>query len=131
MNDCIFCKIASKEIPVDLVYEDERIIAFLDMKPINPGHTLIVPREHVDHFFDMSLPVYQHVFDMAKKIAPKLKDAMGSARIGVLIEGLDVPHAHVHLIPINGGREIDHERARVATPEELKEIREKIKAALL
>ena len=130
MNDCIFCKIASKEIPVDLVYEDEHIVAFLDIKPINPGHTLIVPKEHVDHFFDMSSSVYQHVFDTVKKIAPILKDVMGTARTGLAIEGFGVAHAHIHLVPINHGNELNPERAKPATPEELEEMTKKIKKNL-
>ncbi len=130
MNDCIFCKIVAKEIPKDFLYEDEHSVAFLDMKPINPGHTLIVPKEHVDHFFDIPQPLYGHVFEAAKKIAPILKAVMGTARTGLAIEGFGVAHTHLHLVPINHGNELNPERAKPATPEELKEIGEKIKKAL-
>lgn len=127
MDDCIFCKIASKEIPADIFFEDEHSVAFLDIKPINPGHALIVPKMHVDHFFDLPQPIYQHLFDVAKRIAPTLKEAMGSARTGLAIEGFGVPHAHIHLVPINHGNELNPERAKTATAEELKEIGERIR----
>lgn len=127
MNDCIFCKIAAGEVPAEKVYEDDLFVAFLDRNPINPGHTLIIPKEHVDHFSDIPQPLYGQLFDLVKRIAPILKEVMGSARTGLAIEGFGVAHAHIHLVPINHGNELNPERARLATSEELREIGEKIR----
>src|SRR5688572_12187912 len=131
MDTCIFCKIASREIPADIFYEDEYSVAFLDIKPINPGHTLIVPKEHVDHFFDIPQPLYGQLFDTAKRLAPILKEVMGTARTGLAIEGFGVAHTHLHLVPINHGNELNPERAKPATSQELREIEERIKKSLL
>ncbi len=130
MNDCIFCKIASRQIPADIFYEDENSVAFLDIKPINPGHTLIVPKKHVDHFFDVPQPLYGQMFDVARLLAPILKEAMGTTRTGLAIEGFGIAHAHLHLVPINHGHELNPERAKPATPEELNKVRDEIKKRL-
>ncbi len=127
MDSCIFCKIARGEIDSVKIYEDEKFFAFLDMRPINPGHTLLVPKKHIDNIFDIEEPLYSELFQTAKKLSQPIKNAVKSLRIGISIEGFGVAHAHVHLVPINKGYELDPNRARPAKPEELNEIAEKIK----
>ena len=131
MNEnCIFCKIINKDIPADIIYEDKLFIIFPDRNPINPGHSLLVPKMHIDSVFDMPEPQYAEIFQLAKKIAPAIKDAMNSVRTGLVIEGFGVAHAHVHLIPIYSGNELDPNRAQEATPEQMKETAKKICASL-
>ena len=101
MSDCIFCKIAKGEIPSSKIWEDEDHLAFLDINPVNPGHTLIIPKNHVDSVFDMAENDYSKLFMAAKKLSSPLKNAMEAKRVGVIIEGFLVPHAHVHLVPLN------------------------------
>jgi histidine triad (HIT) family protein len=127
MEGCIFCKFIKGEVNAAKIYEDEKFFAFLDIRPLNPGHTLLIPKEHMDYVFDINEPLYSELFQTAKKLAKPIQNAVGSKRIGVSIEGFGVAHAHVHLIPINHGYEIDPNRAKSASPEELNEIAEKIK----
>jgi histidine triad (HIT) family protein len=130
MEDCIFCKIAKGEIDSAKVYEDEKFFAFLDVRPLNPGHTLLVPKKHADYIFELDESLYSELFKTAKKLAKPIRNAVKSKRIGVAIEGFGVPHAHIHLIPINNVNEIDPHRAKAATPEELNEVAEKIRNSL-
>ncbi|MEW6748903.1 MAG: HIT family protein [Candidatus Micrarchaeota archaeon] len=126
MDSCIFCKIANGGIPSSKIWEDERHIAFLDINPVNPGHTLIIPKKHVDSVFDMDEKAYSDLFLAAKRLSGPLKEAMAAKRIGVIIEGFLVPHAHIHLVPINSGSEL-YERAKKAAPEELSSVAERIR----
>lgn len=130
MADCIFCKIVSGDIPAEKVYEDDMFFAFLDIKPINPGHTLILPKQHVDQIFDVDDPLYGEIFRLAKRLSSPLKKVAASPRVGLVVEGFGVPHVHVHLIPIYKGNELNPERAKTATPEELKEMGDKLRAAM-
>jgi histidine triad (HIT) family protein len=127
MDDCIFCKISEGKIPSFKVYEDERFLAFLDINPVNPGHTLLIPKKHVDNLFDIEEPLYSELFKTAKKLSKPLTKAMGAKRVGVIVEGFLVHHAHIHLIPINRGNELDPGRARKAEPAELAAVAEKIR----
>jgi len=127
MDDCIFCKIAKGEIDCAKVYEDEKFFAFLDVRPLNPGHTLLIPKKHADYVFEIDEPLYSELFQTAKKLSKPIQNAAKSKRIGISIEGFGVPHAHVHLIPINNVNEIDPNRARKASPEELSSVAGKIK----
>jgi len=127
--DCIFCMIKDGKIPSEKVWEDERFIAFLDINPVNPGHTLIIPKKHEDYIFELDDAEYAALFKAAKTVAGPLKKATGAKRIGMLIEGFLVPHAHLHLIPINKGSEMSPGNYKKATPEELRAMGAKIKAA--
>ena len=127
MDGCIFCKIARGEIDAEKIYEDEKFFAFLDVKPVNPGHALLIPKKHIDNIFDIEEPLYSEFFQAAKKLSQPIKNAVDSRRVGISIEGFGVPHAHIHLVPINKGYELDPNRAKPATPEELKKVAEKIK----
>lgn len=95
----IFTRIVAGEIPSHRVYEDELTFAFLDIRPATEGHTLVVPKAEVDHFFDLSSRDYEAVFATVRLVAARLKELTGAARIGVIVAGFEVPHAHVHLIP--------------------------------
>ena len=99
--DSVFTKIIKGAIPAYKVAEDERFLAFLDISPLQPGHTLVIPKQQVDYLFDLedSLLADLHLF--SKKVAGGIKKATGARRIGITVIGFEVPHAHIHLIPIN------------------------------
>lgn len=99
MDDCIFCKIAKGEVPADKVYEDDTVVAFSDIHPKAPGHTLLIPREHHRWFIDMPDALSNDVFRAAKRVAIQLKEKHGADFVRLGIVGTDVPHVHVHLIP--------------------------------
>jgi len=127
MTDCIFCKIVKGEIPAVKVWEDENYIAFLDINPIQPGHTLVLPKKHSDDLFELDDRDYLELMIKSKEVAEMLKRKLKPKRIGVIVEGFAVPHVHVHLVPINKGGELNPERAKKATTEELNEIAKRIK----
>ena len=113
MADCIFCKIINKEIPAYTVWEDEQFLAILDIRPVNPGHLLIIPKEHIENVFDMPRAVYMNeLFETVKALSTPLQQAMSSVQVGMVMEGFGVPHAHLHLMPINHGHELDSSRAK-------------------
>jgi len=97
--DCIFCKIVAGDISSTKVYEDDKLIAFLDIHPKAPGHTLLIPREHHQWFTDLPDDLSDHLFRTAKKLAKELKEKHGAKLVKLSIVGDEVPHAHVHLIP--------------------------------
>jgi histidine triad (HIT) family protein len=99
MEDCIFCKIVKGEVPADKVYEDDATIAFADIHPKAPGHTLLVPKEHYEWFTDLPDELYIKLMTAARNVALKLKDEFKADYIRLSIVGRDVPHTHVHLIP--------------------------------
>jgi len=96
----IFTRIINGEIPCYKVAEDDRFIAFLDVRPLRPGHTLVVPRKEVDYIFDLDEETFAGMMVFARKIALAMKEVIECRRIGVAVLGLEVPHAHIHLIPL-------------------------------
>ncbi len=109
MENCIFCKIVEGGIPANKTYEDDQIIAFLDIHPKAPGHTLLIPKEHHRWFYELPDDVAADLFKAAKVVSLKLKEEYQSDFVRLGIVGTDVPHVHVHLIPQNlsqGGPEI-------------------------
>lgn len=130
MSDCIFCKIIAKEIPAHIVWEDDQFSAMLDIRPVNPGHLLIIPKKHIETVFEMPQSLYNALFETAKALSTPLQKAMSSIKVGVVVEGFGVPHAHVHLIPINHAHELDSSRATSMPDDELAEIAEEIKAQI-
>lgn len=126
----IFSRIIQGEIPCYKVAENERFLAFLDIMPLVKGHVLVVPKEEVDFIFDLE---DDHLADMmvfAKKIAQNMKKHIPCKRIGVAVIGLEVPHAHIHLIPINQMDDMNFSRTKMnPTPEELSDIAQKIRIA--
>ncbi len=130
MPDCVFCKIINGEIPDYRVWEDDLFIAFLNINPVTPGHLLVIPRPHVDSVFDLQDELYCGLFDAGKKLAGPLKQATDCIRVGLSVVGLDVPHVHLHIMPMNKSGDADHGNARSASKEELLEMQIKLKAAL-
>lgn len=124
-KNCIFCKIAKEEISAVKIWEDEKYLAFLDVNPINMGHTLLIPKKHTDYIFDLEDEEYFELMLKSKEIAKLLKEKLNPKRIGVIIEGFAVPHIHIHLVPINNPDEICNKRKPIQS-EELNKIAEKI-----
>lgn len=124
----LFTKIINGEIPCHKILEDDRYLAFLDIRPINPGHALVVPKQEVDYLFDLDDESLQGAFVFAKKVAAKIEKVVSCKRIGLMVAGLEVPHAHIHLVPINAVSDLSFSNAKEATPEALAEIAAKITA---
>ena len=135
MEDCIFCKIVAGTIPATKVYEDEHVLAFLDISPVNEGHTLVIPKTHVSEFQDVEDTLYVEVMRVTQKIAKVLKVAVPAKRVGLAVVGFDVSHTHIHVIPLIGIHDITSEKVLLdtklkPTPEEFTETAEKIRKAL-
>jgi histidine triad (HIT) family protein len=126
----IFSKIIRGEIPSFKIYEDEYVFAFLDIRPIHLGHTLVVPKLEVDHFFDVPEPHYSAVFQAAKKIGLAIQEVTGCPRVGTTILGFEVPHAHYHLVPMWGPSDLSFSLAKPRSSDEMKDVQQKIVAAL-
>jgi histidine triad (HIT) family protein len=101
MTESIFTKIIKGEIPCHKVYEDDTTLAFLDIHPVQPGHTLVIPKKQIEFVWDLPDEDYQAVMDATKKVARRLREVLGTKYVGERIVGVDVPHAHVQLIPFN------------------------------
>lgn len=126
----IFTKIINGEIPCHKIAETEDFFAFLDVFPCAPGHTLVVPKKEVDYLFDLSDEIYLGLMAFAKSLEPAIRKAVPCKRVGVAVIGLEVPHAHVHLIPMNSMNDMNFNSKIKISQEELSEIAEKIKAGL-
>jgi histidine triad (HIT) family protein len=123
----IFTKIINKEIPAFIIAEDDDFIAFLDIMPLAIGHTLVVPKKEVDYIFDCDDDVLSKMLVFSKKVAKKIESAIPCKRIGVAVIGLEVPHTHVHLVPLNHVGDINFERPKLSiSKEELQAIADKI-----
>ncbi len=119
----IFSKIIAGEIPSYKIAEDDRFYAFLDINPMAKGHTLVVPKEETDYIFDLEDELLTEMTVFCKKTAEAIKKAIACKRIGVMVIGLEVPHAHVHLIPIQKEGDMNLSNSRVKlTQEEFQEI---------
>lgn len=124
----IFSKIINGEIPSYTIAEDEHYYAFLDINPLAEGHTLVVPKKETDYIFDLPKEDLAGLMVFAQKVAGHIKEAVPCKRIGVAVIGLDVPHAHIHLVPINEGGDLDFNRPKLKlTPEEFTAMQAKIK----
>jgi histidine triad (HIT) family protein len=127
----LFTRIIKGEIPCYKVAEDERYFAFLDINPLKKGHTLVVPKQETDYIFDLDDDLIAGMIVFSKKIAAAIKDAIPCKRIGVAILGLEIPHAHIHLVPMDSMEDVNFKNPKLKlTPEEFKEIAEKIKKNL-
>lgn len=127
----IFTKIIKREIPGNIIAEDERYIAFLDINPLVLGHTLVVPKLEVDYIYDLDDDTIAGINVFAKKVALAIKTAVSCKRIGIAVIGLEVPHAHIHLVPMNRTDDLNFTRPKLTpSKEELSSIAEKIKKAL-
>ena len=127
----IFTKIIKREIPGHIVAEDEHCIAFLDINPMVLGHTLVVPKLEVDYIYDLDDDTIAAINVFAKKVALAIKKAVSCKRIGIAVIGLEVPHAHIHLVPMNRTDDLNFTRPKLTpSKEQLAEMAEKIKKVL-
>lgn len=126
----IFTRIINGEIPCHKVWEDDHFFAFLDINPIQPGMTLLVPKMEIDNAFDMPDEVFCEFLKAAKKLYEPIRTVSGTKRVALVIEGLEVPHAHIKLIPISEPGDMAQTNARAASSEELEGIAAKIRAKL-
>ena len=128
--DSVFTKIINAELPAFRLWEDEHFIAILDIHPINPGHTLLIPKQQIDYIFDLPDELYDSMWRVVKWLAPMIRQAVGCERVGIAVEGFSVPHVHIHLVPVNSGNELNPNRAVSASPEQLTIIQNKICQAI-
>lgn len=126
----IFSRIIAGEIPCHKVWEDDRFFAFLDIRPIQPGHVLLVTKQEIDSPFDLNDETYAAFLVVAKRLIEPIRRAMGSKKVALIIEGLEVPHAHIKLVPISEPHDMAQSNARDATPEELADVAARIKKEL-
>ena len=130
MPDSIFTKIIKGEIPCYKIAEDDRFIAFLDVFPIKKGHTLVVPKVQIDYLFDLDDSLLSDLMLFAKKVAQKMERAIPCERIGVAVIGLEVPHAHIHLVPLDTVGDIDFGQPKLQlSTEEMAEIADSIRVS--
>lgn len=126
----VFSRIIKGEIPSYKVYEDEHCFAFLDIRPIHAGHTLIVPKVEVDHFTEVPEPHYSAVFRAAKVLGKAIQKVTGCPRVGTTVLGFEVPHFHYHLVPMWSPSDLNFHHAKSASPEELADMQKRLVQAL-
>jgi len=128
----IFTKIVQGEIPCYKVAEDENYLAFLDINPLQEGHTLIIPKKEIGYIFDIEDSLHAGLWNFAKKVGKAIESIVPCQRIGITVIGLEVPHAHIHLIPLKSMYDMDFRKPkRALTPEEFHLLAEKISAKVI
>lgn len=132
MDDCLFCKIISGQIPAYKVWEDEKHLAFLDIFPLKKGHTLVIPKAHHPYLFDIPDNEIQDLTLASKKVAEILKKVFNpkTGKVGVIVYGLDVDHTHVHLIPLNKSGDLNFANKKKAKSSELEKTLAQIKSSI-
>jgi histidine triad (HIT) family protein len=126
----IFSKLINGEIPCYKIAEDEHYFAFLDIRPLNAGHTLVVPKVEVDYIFDLDDEQLSGLILFAKKVAKAIEKVVPCERIGIAVIGLEVPHCHIHLTPINTVHDLDFSKTKNISKEEMQILAEKISSAV-
>ena len=126
----IFSRIIAGEIPAHKLREDDRFLAFLDIRPIRAGHALVIPKQEIDELFDLPDDLLGDLFVFAKPVAAAIKAESGAARVGVAVVGIEVPHAHVHLVPLDDVHDIDFRLAKPADQDELAALAERLRARI-
>ncbi len=126
----IYTRIIQRDIPAHILREDDDFLAFLDVRPIREGHSLVIPKAEVPDMFDLSEPLLAGLLPFARPVAKAIQQVTGAARVGIAVVGLEVPHAHVHLVPIDGIYDIDFRRAAPAEDEQLAAIAERIRSSM-
>ncbi len=131
-EDCIFCKIIDKKIPAEIVYENDTILAFLDINPVNEGHTLIIPKDHYPQMTDVPSETLGEIFGYAKEMMSKIKEAVNADFVALTVVGTDVSHFHIHLVPRmnNDGLAGFWPTKKYESDEKKKEVGEKIRRQL-
>jgi histidine triad (HIT) family protein len=126
----IFARIVSGEILSYKIAEDDRFFAFLDINPLAKGHTLVIPKQEIDYLFDMDEEIYKDLWQFAMKVAKAIKKIVPCTKVGVAVIGLEVPHAHIHLVPMNTMDDINFSRPKLTFPaDEMKQLASEISAA--
>jgi len=126
----IFTRIVTREIPAHILHEDSDFLAFLDVRPIREGHSIVISKAEVPDMFDLPEALLAGLLPFARPVARAIQQVTQATRIGISVIGLEVPHAHLHLVPIDGLHDLDFRRARPAVDEELAATAERIRAAL-
>lgn len=126
----LFSKIIDGEIPATFVYQDDLCVAFMDIQPLTDGHLLVVPRQEIDHWVDLDDDLTAHLFNVAKKLGRAQKKAFGCERVGVIVQGFEVPHVHIHVFPTNSLADFDMAKKHDTTAEEREAAATKIREAL-
>lgn len=126
----VFSMIVAGEIPCYKIAEDDAHLAFLDIRPMAPGHTLVIPKREVDYLFDLPDAEYVALELFAKRVAEALKSTMPCKRVAEAVLGMEVPHAHIHLVPIQSEDDVDFRHHIELTPEQMAEIAAKVSAAV-
>ena len=130
VENCVFCKIVAGTLASYKLWENKHFLAFLDNKPIMPGHTLIVPKEHHSYLFEMSEDDYEGIFERVRKLEPPLRKSMEAKRIGIIVEGFGVDHVHVHMVPMTGGGQLIQKGKTGVTDAEFEVVAERIRPAI-
>ena len=127
----IFPKIINDEIPAYKILENENFLAFLDIFPLAKGHVLVIPKKEMDYLFDISSDEYGELWKFARQVAKAMDKVIDCKRIGVAVIGLEVPHAHIHLVPLNNVSDINFERPKLSfSEEEMNEVAQNIREAI-
>lgn len=126
----IFTKIVQGELPAYKIAENDEFLAFLDISPNTPGHTLCIPKKEVDKIFDLDEKTYTGLMEFSRKVALAIGKAIPCQRVGMAVVGLEVPHVHVHLIPLSSMKDMDFSRKMTLSEEEFEAVQEAIKAQL-
>lgn len=127
----VFTRIIEGELPARFVWKDERCVAFLSINPIRAGHTLVVPREEVDHWLDASPDLIAHLLDVSRSIGNAIQRAYDPEKVGLMLAGLEVPHLHIHLLPIDDLQDLSFENAEQdPDPAAMDEAAGKVRRAL-
>jgi histidine triad (HIT) family protein len=126
----IFTRIVNREIPAHVLREDDDFLAFLDVRPIRAGHSLVIPKQEIDDVFDLPDALLSGLLVFARPVAHAIREVSGAQRVGVAVMGIEVPHAHIHLIPIDDIGDLDFQKAQAADAADLAAIAERIRSAL-
>ena|ERR1051326_3413675 len=106
MPNCVFCRIVSKELPASLIYEDEQVMCFMDIHPVDTGACMVIPKQHIDHFTDLPDLLASHIVLTAQKVGRNILRELHAQRVGYVVHGYGVPHAHFNIVPLNRADDI-------------------------
>lgn len=130
MDESVFTRIIKGEIPCHKIYEDDRVISFLSINPFSRGHTLVIPKNQVDQIWDLDDEDYQYLMSVVKKLGMHIRSTLGCERVGIAVKGFEVPHVHVHLVPLassGSGVSLDQSNVPRADDAELAQIADELK----
>lgn len=127
----VFTKVISGEFPGHFVWKDDKAVVFMTIQPIREGHVLVVPREEVDHWDDLTPELLSHLIQVSRKVTKGLKEAYPAKRVGMMIAGLEVPHTHIHLVPLDSMGDLSFDHASSAEADELAKAAAKLRKVLM